>query len=131
MAIISTAIFSILMFLSACQSETNIGRSGRITQLSVKEANSQLGSPDVQFIDVRTEQEYAAGHATAAKNFPLNKLEARMNSLDKAKPVYVICETGRRSQKGSEMLQKAGFEEIYNINGGTSEWAAAGLPMEK
>ena len=99
--------------------------------MSVKEANLQLGSRDVQFIDVRTEQEYAAGHATGARNFPLRELETRMNSLDKAKPVYVICETGRRSQKGSEVLQQAGFEEIYNINGGTSEWAAVGLPMEK
>ena len=130
-AMISTAIFSILMLLPACQSQTSIRPSGGITQLSVKEANSRLGARDVQFIDVRTEQEYSAGHAVGARNLPLDKLEAQMNSLDKARPVYVICQTGRRSQQGSEVLQQAGFGEIYNINGGTSEWAAAGLPIEK
>lgn len=44
---------------------------------------------------------------------------------------YVICQTGRRSQKGAEILQKAGFKNIYNINGGTSAWENAGFPTEK
>ncbi len=103
-----------------------------IAQVSVTEAKKAIeDKKDAQFIDVRTVEEYAGGHAVGAKNLPLDKLEADLAELDKNKPVYVICETGRRSQKGSEILQKAGFKDIYNITGGTSEWKSAGLPTEK
>ncbi len=103
-----------------------------IAQVSVTEAKKAIeDKKDAQFIDVRTVEEYAGGHAVGAKNLLLDKLEADLAELDKNKPVYVICETGRRSQKGSEILQKAGFKDIYNIKGGTSEWKSAGLPTEK
>lgn len=103
-----------------------------IAQVSVTEAKKAIEEKkDAQFIDVRTVEEYAGGHAVGAKNLPLDKLEADLAELDKDEPVYVICETGRRSQKGSGILQKAGFKDIYNITGRTSEWKSAGLPTEK
>ncbi len=103
-----------------------------IAQVSVTEAKKAIeDKKDAQFIDVRTVEEYAGGHAVGAKNLPLDKLDAELTKLDKDKPVYVICQTGRRSQKGSEILQKVGFKDIYNITGGTSEWMNAKLPTEK
>ena len=103
-----------------------------IAQVSVTEAKKAIeDKKDAQFIDVRTIEEYAGGHAVGAKNLPLDKLDAELTKLNKNKPVYVICQTGRRSQKGSEVLQKAGFKDIYNITGGTSEWKSAGLPTKK
>lgn len=103
-----------------------------IAQVSVGEAKQAIEQKkDAQFIDVRTVEEYAGGHATGAKNLPLDRLDAELAKLDKDKPVYVICQTGRRSQKGSEILQKAGFKDVYNIEGGTSEWINAKLPTEK
>lgn len=112
-------------------SETNQARNG-IAQVSVTEAKKALEEKqDAQFIDVRTPEEYAGSHAAGAKNMPLDKLDAELAALDKDKPVYVICETGRRSQKGSEILQKNGFKDVYNIAGGTSEWTSAGLLTEK
>ena len=85
----------------------------------------------MQFIDVRTPEEYKGGHAPKAENFPLDELENLTAKLDREKPVYVICETGRRSQKGAEILQKNGFTDITNIQGGTSGWIAAGFETEK
>ncbi len=103
-----------------------------IAQVSVTEAKKAIEEKkDAQFIDVRTPEEYAGGHAAGAKNLPLDKLDTELTKLDKDKPVYVICQTGRRSQKGSEILQKAGFKDLYNITGGTSEWMNAKLPTEK
>ena len=104
--------------------------SGEIKQITVDEAKQAVDAKDVQFIDVRTVGEYAGGHAPKASNFPLDALEKDLSKLDKNKPVYVICQTGKRSQKGSEILQKAGFKEIYNIKGGTSAWTEAGFPVE-
>ena len=145
MTIFLTLILSILAF-AGCQSAATVTKTEtktetkmetaqtqkNIAQISVTEAKKALEEKkDAQFIDVRTVEEYTGGHAKGAKNLPLDKLEAELAALNQDKPVYVICETGRRSQKGSEILQKAGFKDVYNITGGTSEWISAGLPTEK
>jgi rhodanese-related sulfurtransferase len=102
-----------------------------IKQISVGEARQLTEGKDVQFIDVRTPEEYASGHAPKAAHFPLDSLEKDLAKLNAEKPVYVICETGRRSQKGAEILRKAGFKDIYNTEGGTGAWIKAGFPIEK
>ncbi len=131
MTLFLTFIFSILAF-AACQTATADKSAAEIKQISVEQAKSDLAQkPTAQFIDVRTDAEYADGHATSAAHFPLDALENDLSKLDKNKPVYVICQTGRRSQKAAEILQKAGFQEIYNIGGGTAAWQKAGLPVEK
>ncbi len=141
MTIFLTLILSILAFAGCQNAATNTKTETKmettqtqkeIAQVSVTEAKKAIeDKKEAQFIDVRTPEEYAGGHAVGAKNLPLDKLDAELAKLDKNKPVYVICQTGRRSQKGSEILQKAGFGDIYNITGGTSEWTSAGLPTEK
>ena len=100
-------------------------------EISLTEAQAALQNKDVQFIDVRSEAEYAGGHAANALNFPLEMLNQDLVKLDKTKPVYVICETGKRSAEGAKILNEAGFDQVYSIVGGTSAWTAAGLPVEK
>ncbi|MCD9185001.1 MAG: rhodanese-like domain-containing protein [Pyrinomonadaceae bacterium] len=127
------AAFCILsLFAFSCESSisSQTGDS-EIKQVTVQETGEAVKKENVQFIDVRTPEEYAGGHAPKAANHPLDKIETELAKLDKNKPVYVICQTGRRSQKAAETLQKAGFREIYNVKGGTSEWISAGLPTEK
>jgi rhodanese-related sulfurtransferase len=108
--------------LTACQ---------EIKQVSVEQTNEAVTKQNVQFIDVRTVEEYKSGHAAKAVSLPLDGLEKELAELDKNKPVYVICQTGRRSQKGAEVLKRAGFTEVYNVTGGTSAWTSAELPLEK
>ncbi|MBX3281096.1 MAG: rhodanese-like domain-containing protein [Acidobacteria bacterium] len=100
-----------------------------ITDMSPIEARPGTEQPGSQFIDVRTEAEFAGEHAKGAQNIPLDTLEQRSSTLKKDEPVYVICETGRRSLAASEMLEKEGFTRIINITGGTRAWADADLPM--
>lgn len=134
MTILLTLVLSIFA-VSACQTASTETASNatqsEIKQISVEQAKNAAGATGTQFIDVRTEEEYRGGHAVKAVHFPLDALEKDLSKLDKDKPVYVICQTGRRSQKGAEILQKAGFKNIYNINGGTSAWESAGFPVEK
>ena len=138
MTIFFTLILSVFAF-SACQTASTqkaenspVGNaSGEIKQITVAEAKQAVDAKEAQFIDVRTTGEYSGGHAPKAANFPLDALEKDLAKLDKDQPVYVICQTGKRSQKGAEILQKAGFKNIYNINGGTSAWTEAGFPVEK
>lgn len=118
--------------VAACQSSAATNETqDSIKQISVEQAKQTSEKADVQFIDVRTIEEYKSGHAPKAINLPLDSLEQNISKLDKSKPVYLICQTGRRSQKGAEILQKNGFKDLYNIEGGTSAWQAAGLPIEK
>lgn len=137
--ILLTLTLSIFAFSACRQTATtekakpereNAARN-EIKQISVGEAKQVVGASDAQFIDVRATEEFVGGHALEAANFPLDALEKDLAKLDKDKPVYVICQTGRRSQKGAEILQKAGFKDIYNIQGGTSAWTEAGYPVEK
>lgn len=130
-----SAFLFIAAFALACQSSTTsttaTNDGNEIKQVTVQETSEAVKKENVQFIDVRTPEEYAGGHAPNAPNFPLDKIETELAKLDKNKSIYVICQTGRRSQKAAEILHKAGFKEIYNVKGGTSEWISAGLPTEK
>jgi rhodanese-related sulfurtransferase len=84
-------------------------------------------------VDVRTADEFAAGHLRDAKNIPLADLSARIGELDKAKTkaVVVVCQSGARSDKAARQLAAAGFDEVVSLDGGIAAWQAAGLPVTK
>ncbi len=102
-----------------------------INQVAPEQAETALADPKIQFVDVRTAEEYAGGHAKNAVNMPLDNFKESLAKLNTNEPVYVICQTGRRSQKAAEMLEQNGFKKVYNITGGTSAWSDAKLPMEQ
>lgn len=131
--LITIIAVSLLIIFSGCQnSSANQSQTqSSIKQITVEKAKEAVEGKDVQFIDVRTVEEYKSGHAPKTVNLPLDSLEQSLAKLDKSKPVYVICQTGRRSQKGAEILEKNGFKELYNIEGGTSAWESAGFLIEK
>lgn len=94
-----------------------------VKQLTTTELKSQLNNKNIQFIDVRTPGEYKANHIRGFKNIPLQQLAAQTNNLSKDKEVFVICQSGMRSNKASKLLKKAGFTNITNIKGGMSAWS--------
>lgn len=84
----------------------------------------------VTLIDVRTPEEFAAGHVPGAKNVPLDAIGSRIDEVGVAgAEVYVICQSGRRSLAASQTLAAKGLKPI-NVLGGTAAWKAAGLPTE-
>ena len=129
---ITILLIAVAAIFAGCQKTVvNETSENTIKQISVAEAQTAVKSKDAQFIDVRTGAEFDSGHASQTVNLPLDSLEKDLAKLDREKPVYVICQTGRRSQKGAELLQKNGFKEIYNVEGGTTAWTNAGLPLNK
>jgi len=84
-------------------------------------------------LDVRTPSEYVQGYIKNAVNLDYNSpdFKALVNSLDKNKTYLVYCRTGVRSAAASQMMSELGFKDIYNMNGGITDWQAAGLPIEK
>lgn len=102
-----------------------------VSDIAPADAAPKTQEAYAQFVDVRTEAEYKAGHADRAVNIPLDTIEQNLDRIEKNEPVYVICETGRRSKEASDILAKKGYKMVYNVTGGTAEWRSKGLPMAK
>ena len=86
-------------------------------------------SQDILLIDVRTPAEYQSIHADGSMNHPMESLNLAKIPLAKQGEIHVICQSGGRSIKVCQKLEAAGFTNIANIEGGTSAWHAAGLPV--
>ena len=83
------------------------------------------------FIDVRTPEEYAAGHVPGARLIPLDEIEKRLQEIPRDRQVYLYCRSGRRSAKAAEILARHGFANIENVQGGMLAWMQAGHPVKK
>lgn len=101
-------------------------------QLSVADLHSQLseGGTDLQVVDVRAPGEYSAGHLPGAKNVPLPELQTQLGGLDATLPTAVVCASGYRSAVAASILQRHGFDHLYDIIGGTAAWVSAGYATE-
>lgn len=84
---------------------------------------------DAVLLDVREDDEWAAGHAAGATHVPLPQLAERLAEVPEGDPVYVVCRSGGRSAKATEFLNANGWDAV-NVAGGMSQWAAAGKPIE-
>ena len=83
----------------------------------------------IPLIDVRTPAENGSIHANEAVNHPMESLDIEKIPFSKEQEIHVICQSGGRSMKVSQKLEAAGFTKIVNVEGGTSAWHAAGLPV--
>lgn len=90
-------------------------------------------TPKAVILDVRTPDEYASGHVANALNYDWNgaQFEKQIASLDKSKPVFVYCLSGRRSASAASKMRAEGFKMVYEMDGGMSGWRASQLPETK
>jgi len=135
-------IFNVSMLIAAMLFVPNANACGMGEQVdgyenaTVKHAHEhwQAGSKSPVpfiFLDVRTAEEYADGHVDGSLLIPVQELEGRLNEVPKEKRVYVYCRSGKRSVAASNVLVKAGFSNIENIEGGINAWIDAGYPVVK
>jgi rhodanese-related sulfurtransferase len=91
-------------------------------EISTHEVNEQLKQgKNLNLIDVREDEEYAAGHIPGAKHLPLGQLPTRVQELDKAVEYIMVCRSGARSGMASEWLAEQGYK-VKNMAGGMLEW---------
>lgn len=81
-------------------------------------------------IDVRTPEEYAAGHIPGALNIPFDQVAARISEVDAPQGVALYCMLGPRARMGEAALLNAGYSPVFHLEGGLAAWQAAGLPVE-
>ena len=77
-------------------------------------------------VDVREPDEYARGHIDGALHIPLGDLQSRVDEVPGDRPVVVYCGHGERASSAASLLERAGLEEVSNLNGGFEAWMEAG-----
>lgn len=88
-------------------------------------------NPKIVVLDVRTPEEFAAGHIAGAKNvdFKAADFAAKVAALDRKQTYLVHCAAGGRSGKTLELMK--GFVSVYHLNEGFKAWEKAGKPVAK
>ena len=107
-------------------------RMGGPHKVSVPEAVRLINREKAVLIDVSEPAEFAAGHASQARNIPFGSLEgSRALPTNKAVPLLLMCPTGARAQRAVATLRKLGYEKAAAVIGGLNAWREAQLPVEK
>lgn len=131
----------LLLVLPACtmppRSSADVAVAGPTAMASVAAAELQprLASTTagvLLLLDVRTADEYAAGHLPGAYNLPHDQIPQRLAELGEARDreVVVYCRSGRRAAVALDVLQRAGFTRLAHLEGDYQGWIEDGRPVE-
>jgi len=124
-------LLAIVLLSGAALVAHTLQRAGaKVTPLQTTQL---LNQGKALILDVRSEEEFAAGHVKDAKNIPLKALKERVGEIEKFKtrPVVTVCARGLQSNKAASLLKKQGFEQATSLLGGLEAWQAQGLPVSK
>src|ERR1700674_16685 len=103
-----------------------------VPSLSVLELKRKMdASEPLTLIDVREPYEYEIARIEGAKLIPLGELESRLDEIPRERMIVLQCHSGMRSERGAQLLQQAGFENVYNLEGGIEAWSSevdSGVP---
>ena len=105
---------------------------GRIEPAAVSERLA-WADRSLLVLDVRTPEEFAAGHVPGAVNIPHTEIATRLGELADAKErdIVVYCRSGNRSAKAIAALRGAGFTRLYHMQGDYLRWSAENRPVTK
>lgn len=100
-------------------------------KLSPLDAVRLINDRDAIVVDLRPVADFKRGHILNALSIPLAKLDERASELSKSKdrPVILYCALGGSAVQGADQLRKAGFAEVYPLQGGLNNWMGASLPV--
>lgn len=117
-----------LLALGACERSPSGIQS--IAPAELAERIEKGTSPII--LDVRTRDEYAAGHIPGAVNIPHDELAERLGELPAAKSneIVVHCQRGGRAGSAEETLSAAGYQNLRDLDGHMQVWLQNGLPVE-
>ena len=108
--------------------------SSQINHLDAQTFSKHSTSKDYTLLDIRTIDEFNAGHIKGAKEIDYYQTQAfsdYLDTLDKSKKYLIYCHTGRRSGLALDIFRQKGFTNVSDLQGGYATWLAAGFPTEK
>ena len=92
-----------------------------------------INRQDALLVDVSGTAEFDKGHIAGAKSVQMSQFDAENKVLAKVRelPVAVVCRSGSTSAEAARKLAKAGFKQVYWLDGGLAAWQQANLPLVK
>ena len=116
----------IIIIFALVTSFTFAQQAAEVKVIEPSRYKKEIRKNRVQLIDVRTPEEFTAGHIKGAKNidFFSEDFSEAFEKLDKDKPVYIYCRSGNRSAKAAEKLSNMGFSTIVDLKGGYKAWTS-------
>ena len=95
-----------------------------VKEVSVQELKRRLDAGEkFQLLDVREPWEVAIASLPGSTLIPLGQLSERLAELQSDSDIIVMCRSGGRSRRATEMLNAGGFDRAANLSGGISAWA--------
>lgn len=82
------------------------------------------------FLDVRSKEEFQEENIPGVVNIPLSELEENIKQIEPYQNIFVHCAAGGRSQTACSILEKHGFKNVYNVEGGINAWKECHLPTQ-
>ncbi|HCY61393.1 MAG TPA: sulfurtransferase [Oxalobacteraceae bacterium] len=124
-------LFAVLLVSGGMLLWPHLQTRGR--KVTLLQATQMINQGKTVVLDVRSAEDFSAGHIRGAVNIPLANLPQRLGELEKSrsKNIIVVCQAGVTSAKASAQLDKAGFKEVYSLTGGLAAWQSQGLPVAK
>ncbi len=112
------------------EAATTSGDTPAVVLASPEEAQSLIDGGGVTLVDVRTPEEFAAGHIAGAENidFYAADFADRLGALDHGERYVVYCQSGNRSGQATALMVQEDFTSVTDVDGGIAAWETAGLP---
>jgi rhodanese-related sulfurtransferase len=101
-----------------------------VATISPAKLSELLSNPSAQLIDVRDSDEWAGGHIEGSRSLPLDQLRSDPErELSHDAVLIFVCAKGARSLTAAKLVDRLGYQNVYNVDGGTAAWARAGFPL--
>lgn len=134
---------AIVLLFSGCErpaAETEMAKpKGTPSEVEAAVENIEPGAaatllkenPSAVVLDIRTPEEFSAGHIEGAINinFKGDDFDEGIAKLDKSVPYVMHCASGGRSGQSLPKFESLGFKKIYHLDAGFLGWSAEGLPV--
>jgi len=106
----------------------------QLATVDVNRFHQLTADPNAVIIDVRTPEEFTAGHLDRAVNsdfYDQTQFPRFLDSLNKNNRYLLYCRSGNRSRQARKLMEEKGFTKVSDLDGGITAWQAANLPLIK
>ena len=120
--LIAAGIFIAGLCIPVCIQAQDTAAGKTITQKKFQRLNKKKNSV---LLDVRTIDEYKAGHipgATQTDVLKKDEFKNKVSTLDKKKTYLLYCRSGKRSKEAMKLMKEMGFTKLYDLDGGFNVW---------
>ena len=130
---VSLIVLALLGFTVSQAAEKQETNETVVRHVSPKAAQKLVAENKVVVLDIRTPEEFKAGHIAGATNinFQATDFAKQIAALPRSETYLLHCASGNRSTQSLPVFKKHEFTTLYHLDGGMKAWEKAGLPVQR